>query len=575
MNVKSRLILLMCIIAAAFTINFAIKIYHFYVLNEAIHDLYKSGPEAVGALHKLLKGNSPAEDWKHYLTLVGDQDSIHPLQQELINSIQGHINTGNFEQLNTEIEKLIDWNIQDATKDYQIANSALFTNMVVSIILFILTIILSIISAIIVIRSITNPLDQAVSTVNQLALGDTKLQIESQSKDEFGILFDAMNKMNESNKKVVNAVANFSKGDLRSNIEPRSERDVLANVLNELIDSSKKMRDLLSCVADGDLTVSIEPRSEYDTLGLSLVRMTKNLKCIVRDLQNEVATLTTSSQEIVGSVSEVATGSNETATAVAETTTSVEELKQTAHISDAKAKEVLSRAEETTEIVSASEKSLNTTINDMGEINQKMKIISSSIVALSDLSQTIREIIDSVNDLAEQSNVLAVNAAIEAAKAGEHGKSFSVVAGEIRLLAEQSKSATIQVRLILNDIQKATSEAVLATEQGAKAADKGLTQSTETFELMQKLSQSMAHVAELAGEIVASSGQQLIGVDQVTIAMNNISQAAAEHVSSMKQIETAVISLNSVGNSLKGITEQYRLDSNELKHGKKLYVAEL
>src|SRR4030067_173625 len=109
----------------------------------------------------------------------------------------------------------------------------------------------------------------------------------------------------------------------------------------------------------------------------------------------------------------------------------------------------------------------------MHRIQEQMESIAQSIVRLSEQGQAIGEIIATVNDLAEQSNMLAVNAAIEAAKAGEQGKGFAVVAQEVKSLAEQSKQATAQVRTILGDIQKATSGAVMATEQGSKAGETG------------------------------------------------------------------------------------------------------
>jgi methyl-accepting chemotaxis protein len=120
--------------------------------------------------------------------------------------------------------------------------------------------------------------------------------------------------------------------------------------------------------------------------------------------------------------------------------------------------------------------SVQASIEAMHRIQEHMASIAESIVRLSEQGQTIGEIIATVNDLAEQSNLLAVNAAIEAAKAGEQGKGFAVVAQEVKSLAEQSKQATAQVRTILNDIQTAMSAAVMATEQGSKAVDAGVKQ---------------------------------------------------------------------------------------------------
>src|SRR5690606_7732014 len=126
----------------------------------------------------------------------------------------------------------------------------------------------------------------------------------------------------------------------------------------------------------------------------------------------------------------------------------------------------------------------------------------------SEQGQAIGEIIAAVNDLAEQSNLLAVNAAIEAAKAGEHGRGFAVVAQEVRSLAEQSKQATAQVRTILQDIQKATTAAVLATEQGSKAVEDGVRQTTEAGEAIAALAEMIDEAAQAATQIAASSQQQ-------------------------------------------------------------------
>ena len=163
------------------------------------------------------------------------------------------------------------------------------------------------------------------------------------------------------------------------------------------------------------------------------------------------------------------------------------------------------------------------------------------------------------------SNLLAVNAAIEAAKAGDQGKGFGVVAQEIRTLAEQSKGATIQVKEILSDIQNATNAAVLATEQGAKAVEKGIKRSWETNTSMHKLVDSVADVAESANQIVLASQQQLLGVDQVNVAMASINDAAQQHIKNMRAIENTVKASNTIGQTLQDITDQYILSDSKRK----------
>jgi len=164
-----------------------------------------------------------------------------------------------------------------------------------------------------------------------------------------------------------------------------------------------------------------------------------------------------------------------------------------------------------------------------------------------------------VNDLAEQSNLLAVNAAIEAAKAGEQGKGFAVVAQEVKSLAEQSKQATAQVRAILGDIQKATSGAVMATEQGSKAVEAGVKLSGEVGESIRVLADSIEEAAQAAIQIAASAQQQFVGMDQVALAMRNIQQASVQNVAGTKQTEIAAQNLRELGQKLKQLVDRYQV----------------
>jgi methyl-accepting chemotaxis protein len=151
----------------------------------------------------------------------------------------------------------------------------------------------------------------------------------------------------------------------------------------------------------------------------------------------------------------------------------------------------------------------------MNRIREQMESIAETVVRLSEQGQAIGGIIATVNDVAEQTNLLAVNAAIEAAKAGEQGKGFAVVAQEVKSLAEQSKEATVQIRGILSDIQRAVSAAVMATEQGSNAAEAGVKQTKEADDSIRILADSIVEASQTATQIAASSQQQLVGMDQV------------------------------------------------------------
>jgi hypothetical protein len=295
------------------------------------------------------------------------------------------------------------------------------------------------------------------------------------------------------------------------------------------------------------------------TFGLTLYFVFRNLRTLANQLQGEIGVLARSGEEILAAVHDASSGTAETATAITETTTTVEELRQTAQVASDKAKHVSEVSDHTLNVLKESEQTLEDTIQGMNRIQEGMGTISESILKLSENSQTIGVIINTVNDLAEQSHLLAVNAAIEAAKAGDQGKGFAVVAQEMRSLAEQSKQATVQVRTILHEIQNSTNAAVMATEQGSKAVANGMQQSAETNQSIHSLAHEISHVIQAATQIAVSIQQQLIGVEQVTIAMGNIKEASHQQVGIMHQIESGIQGLNNVGQSLKEMAQEYRL----------------
>lgn len=333
-------------------------------------------------------------------------------------------------------------------------------------------------------------------------------------------------------------------------VSPTSQRMI------ELVDQFRQQQ--LATVAD--TRAQLTRRAEFLTLLMVIVSAATIIagllisvflgRGITGQLQESAAILSTSATEILATTTQLATGATETNTAISETTTTVEEVKQTAQLASEKARQVLESAQKAAQVSASGQQSVDDAIEGMRHIQTQMEAIAECIVRLSEQSQSIGEIIVVVGDLAEQSNLLAVNAAIEATRAGEQGKGFTVVAQEVKSLAEQSKQATKQVRSILSDIQQATSSAVLATEQGNKAVNAGVKQSTETGEVIRQLSENISEAADAATQIAASSHQQMIGMDQVALAMDNIRQASAQNAAGAKQAESAAQSLHDLGRKL-------------------------
>jgi methyl-accepting chemotaxis protein len=315
-------------------------------------------------------------------------------------------------------------------------------------------------------------------------------------------------------------------------------------------------------IAAKDLTIDLSKyKKRGDEIGdlvQALSRMVESLKEQIQGIMEGVNVLSSSSNEILAATTQVASGTAENASAISETTTTVEEVRQAAELSSTKAKNMSDSSQRVAQVSQSGRKAVEDTAAGMLHIRAQMDSIAQTIVRLSEQSQSIGGIIASVTDIADQSNLLAVNAAIEATRAGEQGKAFAVVAQEIKSLAEQSKQATTQVRTILNDVQKATSAAVMATEQGSKAVEAGVKQSAQAGEAIRVLAESSDEAAQTATQIVASSQQQVVGMNQIGTAMENINQAGAETAASMKQAETAAKDLHEIGQKLKGMVEQFK-----------------
>ena len=351
-------------------------------------------------------------------------------------------------------------------------------------------------------------------------------------------------------------------GDLDFSLSATDRSDevgALTRSFAQMTSSLRSMAELARDISIGNLTAEIKPQSEKDVLGNAFYAMVKSLRDLNREIRESVGVLASSASEILATTAQLTAGASETATAISQTTSTVEEVKQTAQVASEKARNVSDTAHKSAQVSQTGKKAVDETITGMNRIREQMDLIAEGIVRLSEQGQAIGEIMASVNDLAEQSNLLAVNASIEAAKAGDQGKGFAVVAQEVRSLAQQSKQATAQVRTILTDFQKATSAAVMVTEQGSKAVDSGVRQSGEAGEAIRMLAESITEASHAASQIAASSQQQRVGMDQVALAMENIKQASMQNASSTKQSESAAMNLHTLGQKLKVLVERYQV----------------
>lgn len=315
-------------------------------------------------------------------------------------------------------------------------------------------------------------------------------------------------------------------------------------------------------ISEGDLSVDVPAdrrRDEIGALADSFRRMLASLKDQISMMMEVVSALSSVAAELSTTMSQVLQNSSKTSAAVTEVTTTMAEVSQAANLASGKAVNVADTSQLALKTSDSGREATQKTIERIGVIRSQMQSIGETVMKLSEQSQAIEKIIGSVQDLADQSNLLAVNASIEAARAGNHGKGFSVVANEIKSLADQSKDATDQIKTILDETRKFVNAVVMATEQGSKAVESGVEQSALAGEVLKSLVESVANSAQAASIITASSKEQLAGMEQVSSAMVNIEQTMRENLDGTAQVESATKKLQDLGESLDRLVKYYRL----------------
>lgn len=211
---------------------------------------------------------------------------------------------------------------------------------------------------------------------------------------------------------------------------------------------------------------------------------------------------------------------------------------------------VTKTAQETEEISGQGQEAITQAIVVMDDLRDQVATIGKTIVTLAILTQRIDEIINSVSEIATQSNLLALNASIEAARAGVHGRGFSVVADEVRSLAQQSTEAATQVRAILAEIQNAMKDTIRATEVGMDGVSDGVSRTQEANEVIVQLSESVTASNSAVRDIYTVIRQQADGLEEISISMDRIQMITQNTMASTRAVETVSTNLTRLASDL-------------------------
>jgi methyl-accepting chemotaxis protein len=317
-----------------------------------------------------------------------------------------------------------------------------------------------------------------------------------------------------------------------------------------------------AAIAAGDLSQRVRQlggRGEIGALARSFDVMVTGLQATLAELRDAAAKLDHEAGDILLSVTRQTAATSEQAAAISQTSSTASEIAQTAKQATEHADSVIQMTQRSEELSQDGLHVVEEAVGSSAALGDQVKRIAATMADLSERTLQVGEIIASVKDLAEQSNLLALNASIEAAKAGDQGRGFAVVALEMRNLAEQSRQAAVQVRAILSEIQRGAREAAAATDEGAEKAVSTVALSRAAGEAIEGLALVIRESAQAARQIASNTRQQTLGVEQMVAAISELSTTINETADGSRAIEVGATTLTRVSRHLGEAVRRYRV----------------
>jgi len=340
----------------------------------------------------------------------------------------------------------------------------------------------------------------------------------------------------------------------------------LAVLLGLFISASitKPLREAVSAanrIADGDLTVQIEAKAadEVGELMSAMENMVKNMRNMIARTVDISTGIASASDQLHSTSEQIATGAEEVASQTNTVATASEEMSATSSDIARNCAMAAETSKRTADSATTGTRVVNETIAGMDIIANRVRQTSKTVEALGARSEQIGEIIGTIEDIADQTNLLALNAAIEAARAGEQGRGFAVVADEVRALAERTTKATREIGEMIKGIQKETQEAVKAMEDGVHEVERGTVSSQKSGQALEEILAGIDAVFMQVNQIATAAEQQTATTSEVTSNIQQITVVVHQTAQGASETATAAAQLNVNAIELQQLVKQFRL----------------
>ncbi len=435
-------------------------------------------------------------------------------------------------------------------------------------ILSIAVLILGFVLSFYMIHEITNPLNRSIDIANKITDGDYTVQIDVNKKDELGILLASLKNMRDKLKTKTENISGVMQ-DLQNekeNVEERVEQAVkdLEIQKNYLECSVDNILEEMEKFATGDLTANlpVEDDGAIGRLNVGFNQSVANIREILHQVTNSVESLSNAAAQISSSIEELAAGAQEQSAQTNGVASSVEEMTKTIIENAMNATSTAEMATQEKESADRGWRVVEETVKGMECISDVVNKSAETVLTLGQSGDQIGEIIQVIDDIADQTNLLALNATIEAARAGEQGRGFAVVADEVRKLAERTSKATKEITAMIEKIQIDTKNAIESMNKGTKEVENGIRLASQAGTVLKEIVSNSDAVKDKVSQIAAASEQQSITSEEISKNVEAISTVTDQSANALQEIARTVEDMNILTDKVKGLVDNFKQSNN-------------